>query len=260
MTKTAVIAGQGPLAGIIATSLDDVSIYALQGFAPEGLTSTPFRLERLVPLVEELTAAGVSRVVFAGAVQRPPLDPEAFDPRTASLVPRMVMAIQSGDDAALRELAAIFEESDLPVVGAQEIVPQLVPDEGVLCGEIAPRARKDADRAAEILALTGTLDIGQGCVVAGGLCLAIETLPGTKAMLDFVAATRRGTGGVFYKAPKAGQDLRFDMPVIGPETVAQAAAANLSGIAWQAGGVMMLDRDATVAAAEAAGIFLWANA
>ena len=77
---------------------------------------------------------------------------------------------------------------------------------------------------------------------------------------DFVARTRaERRGGVLFKAPKPGQDRRIDLPAIGPETITQASAAGLSGIVWAAGGVLVLDRAAMVAAAEKAGLFLWAR-
>jgi DUF1009 family protein len=70
------------------------------------------------------------------------------------------------------------------------------------------------------------------------------------------AGVRRG---LLYKAPKPGQDRRVDMPALGPATVVGAAAAGLAGIAFEAGGVLLLDRDKAVAAADAAGLFLWAR-
>ncbi len=110
------------------------------------------------------------------------------------------------------------------------------------------------------------VDVGQAAVVAQGLCLGIEALPGTDALLDFVAATGgrlrpdpNGARGLLYKAPKPGQDLRADMPSVGPETVRRAAAAGLGGIAWAAGGVLVLERDETIAQAQAAGLFLWSR-
>jgi DUF1009 family protein len=85
-------------------------------------------------------------------------------------------------------------------------------------------------------------------------------------MLDFVTRTGatlrpdpNGARGVLYKAPKPGQDRRVDLPALGPRTVAHAAAAGLAGIAWAAGGVILLDRPATIAAAQEAGLFLWAR-
>ena len=268
--RTVVIAGQGSLAAVVVAALRDGGaeprVFALEGFAPDGIAAEPFRLERLVPLLDRLVAEGVERVVFAGAVRRPRLDPELFDQRTAALLPRILNAMQSGDDGALREVIAIFEDWGLIVVGVQDLLPDLVPGAGVLAGDPTDVDRRDADRAAEILAALGPLDLGQGAVVAGGLCVAVETLPGTDAMLDFVARHRAGAagpggaGGVFYKAPKPGQDRRIDLPTLGPATIEAAARAGLSGIAWEAGGVILLDRAAAVAAAKGSGLFLWARA
>ncbi|MDO5612134.1 MAG: UDP-2,3-diacylglucosamine diphosphatase LpxI [Paracoccus sp. (in: a-proteobacteria)] len=263
MSDIAIIAGQGGLAPDLAARLPGAPVYTLEGFAPP-IPATPFRLERLVPFLDHLSDTGITRVIFAGAVQRPRLDPEMFDPRTAQLVPRMLMAMQSGDDAALRALLDIFEESGLTICTLPDIAPDLVPGPGLLCGQPAPQDKADAERAAAILKTTGPLDIGQGCVVTGGLCLAIETLPGTQAMLEFAArhqALRKTPrGGVLYKAPKPGQDRRIDLPTIGPDTVDQAAAAGLSGIAWEPSGVIVLNRDETIRRADAQGLFLWARA
>lgn len=265
MSKTAIIAGRGALAPALAAALDDPLVFALEGFAPEGLEVTNFRLERLVPFLDELLARDVSRVVFAGAIRRPRLDPEAFDPQTAQLVPRILMAMQSGDDAALRAVLDIFEEHGLTICSADQIMPELLADPGVLTGSPSDADRRDADRAAAILATTGTLDLGQGAVVAQGLCLALETLPGTNAMLDFVAdhahlrPNPKGARGVLYKAPKPGQDRRIDLPTLGPDTVDRAAKAGLAGIAWQAGEVILFDAAEAQRRAEKAGLFLWSR-
>lgn len=264
MTRTAVIAGQGALAPAVIAALEEPLVFALEGFAPD-MPVTPFRLERLVPFLDELIGQGVKRVVFAGAIRRPRLDPEAFDPRTAQLVPRILTAMQSGDDAALREVLDVFEEHGLEICGIEEIIPDLLPSEGLLTGNPSDADRRDAARAADILAGLGPFDVGQGAVVAQGLCLAIETLPGTRAMLDFAAAhaglrpSLNGARGVFYKAPKPGQDRRVDLPTLGPDSVTQAAAAGLAGIAWQAGGVILLDREEAIRRADEAGLFLWAR-
>ncbi|HSF63251.1 MAG TPA: UDP-2,3-diacylglucosamine diphosphatase LpxI, partial [Paracoccaceae bacterium] len=150
--------------------------------------------------------------------------------------------------------------------GVQDLAPDLVPGPGVLAGEVTDIDRADAARAAAIVAALGTVDVGQGCVVQQGLCLAVEALPGTDAMLAGVAALPPGLRpdpgrgrGLVYKAPKPGQDLRVDLPALGPESVRRAAAAGLGGIAWAAGGVLLIDRAAMVAAAQDAGLFLWAR-
>ena len=265
MSRIALIAGEGRLAPAIAAALDNPLVYALDGLKPE-IAAKPFRLERLVPFLDELLDQGVTQVVFAGAIRRPKIEPELFDNRTMAIVPRIVMGMQSGDDAALRAVIDVFEESGLKVLSVDQILPELVPGEGVLAGEPGPRDQKDAARAAQIVSGLGGLDIGQGAVVAQGLCLAVEALPGTQAMLDFAALhgglkpDPKGAKGVLYKAPKPGQDRRIDLPTIGPDTVAQVAAAGLGGIVWEAGGVILLEREAAVAAARDAGLFLWARA
>lgn len=262
---TAVIAGAGRLPAVVAGALDRPLVCALDGFAPDGIAvDVTFRVERLVPFFHALQDAGVTRVTFAGAVQRPRLDPALFDAGTAQLVPRLMGAMAQGDDATLRAVILLFEEFGFTVLGTADIAPDLVPGAGVLCGVVSAQDEADAARAADIVHALGGVDVGQGCVVAQGLCLAVEALPGTDAMLHGVAAVPAAlrpvaSRGLFYKAPKPGQDLRVDLPTLGPQTVALVAAAGLGGIVWQAGGVICLDRDAMIRAATDAGLFLWAR-
>lgn len=274
---TAIIAGRGALPGHLARALAargaEFFVASLPGadVAAEaeaaGWPHTPFVVERLAPLMRLLEERGMGEVVFAGAATRAALDPALIDPATATLLPALMPALAQGDDATLRAVIALFEEAGFGVVGAAEIAPDLVPGPGAL-GRTVPSAADLADiaRAAQIVAALGAADLGQGAVVAQGLCLATEALPGTDAMLRFVAQEAgglrpdpAGARGVVFKAPKPGQDRRVDLPAIGPATVAGARQAGLAGIAFEAGGVMVLERAATVAAADAAGLFLWAQ-
>lgn len=268
MTRTAIIAGRGALpAALVAALPDRPFIAALDGFAPEGLVADiTFRVERLMPFFRHLEDAGVSRVCFAGAVQRPRLDPSLFDPQTATIVPRLLAALGQGDDATLREVLALFEEAGFALTGVAELAPSLVPVAGVLCGTVTDRDRADAARAAAIVAALGRVDVGQGAVVQQGLCLAVEALPGTDAMLAGVAGLPDGLRpdaargrGVFFKAPKPQQDRRIDLPTLGPATVQQVAKAGLGGIAFDAGGVICLSLDEMIAEAGRHNLFLWAR-
>lgn len=266
MTDTAIIAGAGGLPAILAAQMPQKPlIAALDGFTPTGLTpDLHFRIERLVPFLNHLIDQGITRVCFAGAVQRPVLDPSLFDPLTAQMVPRLIAAMQSGDDATLREVLNIFTEFDLKIVGATDIAPHLTPGPGLLAGQITDHDRNDAMRAATITAALGAVDVGQGAVVQAGLCLAVETLTGTDAMLAGVmqipANLRpRATRGLYFKAPKPGQDIRIDQPTIGPQTLDMVARAGLGGIAFQTGGVILLDQPALITQANALGLFLWSR-
>ncbi len=222
------------------------------------------RFEELGGLFSALKSQAVDRVVFAGALSRPSLDPSSFDPVMQKLAPRLMASMQMGDDALLRDVIAIFEEQGFAVVGAHELLPDLTASEGMQVGSAPSNADlDDVARAWDILMALSPLDVGQGCVVAGGQCLGIETVQGTDALLQFVAATpekfRRNCKGVYVKAAKRGQDLRVDMPAIGPLTITAVARAGLAGLVIEADKVMVLDRDKTLQAVEEAGLFLAAK-
>ncbi len=265
--KTAIIAGEGRLPAALAAGMAEPPLVAaLDGFAPEGLTvDLRFRVERLVPFLRALERDGVGQVIFAGAVTRPRLDPALLDEATASLLPRLMAAMAQGDDATLRVVIELFEEFGFSVVGVDQVAPALLPGAGVLAGSVSPRDEADATRAAAIVAALGAVDVGQGAVVAQGLCLGVEALPGTDALLAQVAGIgalrpdpARGKG-VFYKAAKPGQDRRIDLPTIGPETLRGVAAAGLGRVAFQAGSVICLELEEMGRLAGELRLFLWAR-
>ncbi|NNK77339.1 MAG: LpxI family protein, partial [Litoreibacter sp.] len=121
-----------------------------------------FRIEQLGSLIGKLGALGVKEVCFAGRVARPALDPAAIDPKTLPLVPRMMAALQAGDDAALRVVISFFEEAGMNVLAAHALVPELLPEAGVMT-QLQPgdQHRKDAARGAEIIEAMGAVDVGQ---------------------------------------------------------------------------------------------------
>lgn len=272
--KTAIIAGRGVLPGLLADRLERDGaafvIAELAGFPMENRAGRPvetFAVEGLALLFDRLQALAVTQVIFAGAVARTRLDSTKIDPKTAQLLPKILPALQQGDDATLRAVISLFEEAGFAVLGVEAVAPDLVPQAGVL-GTVQPGTadEQDAARAATIVKVLGAADVGQGAVVAQGLCLAVESLPGTDAMLrwvrDVAGAMRpdaNGAKGVLYKAPKPGQERRVDLPAIGPDTVIAADDAGLAGIVIEAGGVMLLDPDATLTEAEARGLFIWAR-
>ncbi|WP_050528213.1 LpxI family protein [Pseudorhodobacter aquimaris] len=266
MSRTAIIAGAGGLpARIYAGLAEKPLVAALDGFAPDGLSpDLTFRVERLVPFLNHLLDQGVARVCFGGAVQRPDLDPSLFDPLTAQMVPRLIAAMQAGDDATLREVLKIFEEFDLEIISASDLLPDLTVKAGLLAGQTTPQDEADATRAEAIVAALGAVDVGQGAVVQAGLCLAVETLTGTDAMLEMVAhipahLRPKSTKGIYFKALKPGQERRIDQPTIGPQTLEMVAKAGLGGVVFEAGGVLVLDQPALIAQAKALGLFLWAR-
>lgn len=255
----ALIAGTGILPELVAVAMEAPPLIC----RPEGEEADlNFRLERLVPFLETLRDRGIGEVCFAGAMTRPDLDPAAFDPATAARLPEIAAALGRGDDGTLRFFADMFAEYGMTVRGAHEFAPGLLASEGAIAGRVLSASdQSDAELARQVLDHLSPLDVTQGCVVARGRVLGIETIQGTEALLSFVATTRipyaGATGGVLVKRPKAGQDLRFDMPAIGPETILQAAEAGLAAIVIAAGATLLLDRAKTIQAAAEQGITLW---
>lgn len=258
----ALVAGRGGLpARVAAAQAQKPLVCVLDGFEPDGLaTDIGFRLEHLGTLLRQLSDRGVSEVCFCGAIERPPVDPTALDAATLPLVPVMMKAMAAGDDGALRAVLQIFESHGFVVRAAHELVPDILVPEGVLSAA-APDEQMTADmtRGSEVLAALATLDVGQACVVGGGQVWGIETLGGTDHMLETLPAGAAKARAVLIKGPKQGQDRRVDLPTIGPGTITASATAGLAGVVVEAGGVILLEPEATLAAADAAGLVLWAR-
>lgn len=291
----ALICGRGRLPRIVADAQPARPLVCvLRGYEPDGLAADlTFHLETLGTLLGDLKAQGVTRVCLCGAIRRPPIDPSRLDAATMPLVPRLQRALTSGDDGALRIVMELFEEAGLEIAAVHDLVPELLPSPGVLTlRACAPQIDADAGLGERTVAAMGARDVGQACLVRGGIVLAREDAAGTDAMLARLAKARRagsgelltspaalsddmfgglledgtgwltgrmtpGEGGILFKAPKPDQDRRADLPVIGPGTAEGAAAAGLDGIVIEAGGVMVLDRAKTVARCDELGLFLW---
>lgn len=233
----------------------------------EGHPHLNLAFEKVGRLFAELRRAGCRQVVFAGGMDRPRLRFWQLDAKALTVAARVVRLLRRGDDAMLRGLGAIFEEEGLELVAPTDCLPAgaLVAEPGMLGRHRADaRARADAMRAAEILRALGPVDVGQAAVVAGGVCLGVEAVEGTDALLARVSALPAekrahapSPAGVLLKMPKPSQDRRLDLPAIGPRTLQGVVDAGLSGAVIEAGGVQILDRAATVAAADRAGLFLW---
>jgi hypothetical protein len=269
MGALGVIAGAGDLPRLIAERQrergEPYVVCAFEGAEPGWIGDHPHAtapFERPGRLFAALRRAGADRVVFAGGLVRPRLRLWRFDWTALRLAARILPLLRRGDDALLRGLAAMVEGEGFRMVAAQDIMgPLLMPAGDLARRRVSGAELADAARARAIVEALGPFDMTQGAVVERGLCLGVETLQGTDALLDFVARTPERLrpdlgGGVLYKGPKPGQDLRADLPTIGPETMRRAAAARLSGVAARAGGALVMGLESTRAEADRLGLFL----
>ena len=203
-------------------------------------------------------------LVFIGTLVRPALSEVRLDWTTLRVLGRVWAAFRGGDDHLLSGIGRILEQDGFRMVGIKDVAPDLLMPEGCLTRTAPdPNAAGDIARGREVLAALSPFDIGQAAVVIDGHVVGVEDIEGTDGLLARVARLRKEgriraktMRGVLVKAPKRGQDLRFDLPTIGSRTIEGAAAAGLAGIAIIAGNTIVADPQAMIEAADAAGLFV----
>jgi DUF1009 family protein len=261
-----IIAGGGFLPGQVAAAARaagrDVFITAIEGFAEPAVVSPYphqfFRLGAIGAIRAALKTNNCTDVVMIGPVKRPSIFDLRPDADGAKYLARIGRAAFAGDDGLLAAVVRVLGEDGFKVLGAHDILADALGPDGLL-SQVAPddAARADIARAVAALKLIGAADIGQACVVQQGVVLAVEAMEGTDAMLARAGTLRLpGAGGVLVKLAKPGQERRADLPTIGPNTILRAREAGLRGVAFEAGGTILAGREALVAAADEAGLFL----
>lgn len=272
--RIAVIAGSGRLPEEIAMALADNGrapfVVLVEGEAQPTKNLTvhhhaTIALERFGDLVPLLKRNKVTHAVLAGGVaRRPNLRSVNFSLGLLTFLPRAVAALARGDDALLKVVIGHLQANGIKVVGAHQVVPDLLSPLGPIT-KLKPSARdrRDIEAALEAARAIGALDIGQAAVAIGGRAVALEGIEGTDGLLERVKALRQNgriagaSGGVLVKCAKPGQELRADLPSIGPATTDAVHAAGLSGIAIESGRTFLLDAAASIARADALGIFIF---
>jgi DUF1009 family protein len=266
------IAGGGALPFAVADSLLARGVtpvlFALQGIC-DPAAAARYRhhwipIGQLGRLARLMRGDGCRDLVFIGTLVRPALSEIRLDWGTLRAMRHILSAFRGGDDHLLTGIGRIFEQQGFRLLGIKDVAPDLLMPAGSLT-----RAVPDADAEADIakgravLRALSPFDIGQATVVIDGHVVGVEDIEGTDGLLARVARLRaenriraKAGRGVLVKAPKSGQDLRFDLPTLGPQTIARAIAAELAGIAIVAGNTIVAEPQAMIAAADGAALFV----
>jgi len=264
--KLAILAGGGQAPRQIITACQDRArpfiVVCLEGHADDDLgVGVPHEIVALgsVQKLKDLCLREeVKEIVMVGRVRRPSISEIKPDWLGLKLLGKIGLNAL-GDDGLLRSIGkALEDECGVRLVGASDITGDLLTPLGLLT-QTGPdeAAEGDLRRAAEIILALGPFDVGQAVIVQQSLVLGIEAIEGTAALIARAGEVKRaGGGGVLVKLAKPQQDTRYDLPAIGPDTVDQIKQAGLAGIAVEAGRSLLLDRDKTIALANAAGIFV----
>ena len=215
-------------------------------------------------LARLLRKEGCRDLVFIGTLVRPALSEIRLDWGTLRAMPNILSAFRGGDDHLLSGIGRIFEQDGFRMLGIKDVAPDVLMPEGCLTRAVPDeRAEADIARGREVLRALSPFDIGQAAVVIGGHVVGVEDIEGTDGLLARVTRLRvegrirtKLGHGVLVKAPKSGQDLRFDLPTLGPRTIEGVAAAGLAGIAIVAGNTIVAEPQQMIAGADAAKIFV----
>ena len=267
-----VIAGGGAMPFAVADSLKsrgfDPVLFALKGVcdpaAAERFRHHWITVGQLGRTMKLFRAENCKNLVFIGTLVRPGLSEIRLDWGTLRFMRRIWAAFRGGDDHLLSGIGRLFEQEGFHLLGLRDVAPDLLMPEGCATRNVPNRdAMADIAKGQEVLRALGPFDVGQAVVVIDGHVVGVEGIEGTDELLARIAALRAASRirakkgrGVLVKAPKSKQDLRFDLPTIGPRTVEGAAAAGLSGVAVVAGNTVVADAQAMIEAADAAGLFV----
>lgn len=267
-----VIAGGGAMPFAVADSLAArgiaAVIFALRGACDPSAVAR-FRhhwisVGQIGKATKLLRSEGCRDLIFIGSLARPALSDIRLDWGTLRVMGNVMAAFRGGDDHLLSGIGRIFEQDGFRMIGIKEAAPDLLMPRGCITRAV-PDAAATADiaRGREVLAALGPFDIGQAAVVIDGHVVAVEDIEGTDGLLARVARLRndgriraKAGRGVLVKGPKSGQDLRYDLPAVGPRTVEAAAQAGLAGIAVAAENTIAAEPQAMIEAADKSGLFV----
>jgi len=159
------------------------------------------------------------------------------------------------DDSLLIRITDTYLSRGIQVRPATDFAPELLVKEGLLTRRpVPPTQQRDIDFGWRIAKQMGGLDIGQSITVKDGTVLAVEAVEGTDACIERTGMLCQKGGWTLVKVAKPDQDMRFDVPTIGPQTIARVRQAGGTAIAIEADMTIVVDQEETVRAAEAAGV------
>jgi DUF1009 family protein len=210
-------------------------------------------LGQLGKLIKTFKAEGVSQAVMAGQVKHKQI--------FSGIIPdlKMIQLLASlatkNTDSLIGAVAKVLEQEGIQLIDSTLFLRPLIPDPGILTRR-APSddEKRDLDYGYKIARELGRLDLGQTVVVCDGACVALEAMEGTDVVMERAASLVNGRTLRVVKLAKPNQDLRFDVPVIGPPTVQLMRRLNVSALAIEARKTLMIDREDIVRSADEAGL------
>lgn len=215
-----------------------------------------FRVGQLGKLIKFFRKAGIERAVMVGQIAPKNLYEFRPDVRMALTLARLK---ERNAESLFGAIADELSKDGIELLPATTYLEDLLPGPGQVAGASLPKNRlDDISYGMRIAKEVSRLDIGQTVVVKGGTVLAVEAFEGTNEAIKRGGALGKG-GATMIKVSKPGQDFRFDVPVVGPDTVRTAAAAGIDLIVVEAGKTLLLGTDEVAGLCRDSKIAIWAE-
>jgi DUF1009 family protein len=215
------------------------------------------RLGQLGQLIKALKKHGVQKALMAGTIAKRLMFKIKPDLKGLALASKLAIF---HDDGILRSLARELEKEGISIVSATAYIPELLSPAGCLTKRKPTRKEKeDIEFGWRIAKELGKLDIGQCVVVRRGTVLALEAMEGTDETIIRGGKLAREKA-VVVKVSKPNQDLRFDIPSVGLNTIETMAKVKASVLALEAGKTLMFDKSKMIELANRSGIAILSEA
>jgi DUF1009 family protein len=209
-------------------------------------------LGQLGTCIKVLKAAGVTRVVMAGQVKHVKIFSGILPDLTLLSVLRRLKARNT--DALIAAVADVLGDHGITLIDSTELLqPLLAGPGGLTSRELTPEEQADIAFGYRMADAIAALDVGQSVAVKDGAVVAVEAMEGTDEMLRR-AGQLAGPGVKLVKVAKPSQDMRFDVPVIGVRTIEVMREIGATALSVDASKTLLVDGQAVVDAANAAGI------
>ncbi len=224
-----------------------------------GLQSKSFSIGSVGGIIEYFTENSVQKIIIVGGIDRPDLKSLKVDLAGSALLARILKGKLLGDDNVLKIVAAYVESKGFEVISPIEVLNSAEYTNSISSKKSPSKQDKDdIEIGKDVIKSLGHMDVGQSVIVADGYVIGIEAAEGTDNLIKRCALLRKkDKGGVLVKMSKPGQDMRLDIPVIGPETARLLAKHGFSGVAVEKDGVIVIDPQETLEALDDGGMFLW---
>lgn len=258
--KLGLIAGNGRFPVLFADAAQQagfaVTAVAHRGETPDVLDQHVkdvrwIKVGQLGHLIEHFKSAGVNTVVMAGGIKKTRMFTEYRPDWRAVKVLARIRHLK--DDVLLRAVADELESEGITVGDATQYLPSLIADVGVLTTHPSRDQWQDIEFGVEMVRTVGRLEIGQCVIVKDRTVLAVEAIEGTDEAIRRGGRLANG-GAVVVKMAKPQQDLRFDIPAVGPTTIASMQEVGATVLAIEAGKTLMIDKADLLEAARKASI------